>query len=269
MLGEVTTGMRVEARSSRSRWGPVCPVVPVTSGVPARAQASAMSAEASGVVKSTTTWGRSSRSAELKSSWTATRRGATPASVPASCPLTREPGRPTAPTTRTSGFSEAARTTARPIRPGTPVTRTETATRSAQQPETAELGGQRGAVRLPERHQGQPDVRPEEAEQVEGPLHRNGVGLGEEQPVERVELHLQIRRLLPLASQRGRDQVGHQPGGDVGGDGDDALSPAGDEGEHGEIVAGEQGEPGATLLPQLHGAGHVPGGLLHRGDLLQ
>ena len=44
----------------------------------------------------------------------------------------------------------------------------------------------------------------------------------------------------------------------VGGDGDDALAAAGDEGQHGEVVAGEERQPVAALLQQVHRARQLP-----------
>ena len=122
MLGDITSGIRRAAASTRSRASAVNPVDPITMATPRSAHRPAWATEASAPVKSMTT--SAPASAAARPPWTATPMGPPrPATSPASCP-TAGPGCSTAPESVSASVARTICTMVRPIRPATPVTTT-------------------------------------------------------------------------------------------------------------------------------------------------
>src|SRR6266702_5075665 len=249
MLGERTIGTRRAAASTRARASGVKPVEPMTRATPASAQTAACAAEASKLVKSTTT-SAPAWSARESSPWTGTPSGGSPAAAPASRPAAK-PGRSVAPTSA-SPSACSARRMCPPMRPEGPVTTTRVMRSpllGARHEAEADHGlADLGQVRVRDVRERQPQLGASPPEERHCCLDRTRVRLDEHGPDQVGQRHLPLERAGVVAAQRRRDEVLHGARGDVRHDRDDAVAPAGDVREHREVVARQ---PGEGVLPTL------------------
>src|SRR5262249_30873419 len=136
----------------------------------------------------------------------------TPATSPASLPSAACPGASSAPTRRSSASVWRSATRRLPMRPAAPATTTSAigdAESALEEAERREHRFEALAIRVAHAAHGQAKLRLDHAQHRHRLLDRDGVRLHEHRAGERVELPVELARLLPVAGER---RVGHLHG---------------------------------------------------------
>ena len=114
---------------------------------------------------------------------------------------------------------------------------------------------------------GQADVFGADAQLRGCPFGCGGAGFAEHDVVNGDELFVQAACFCDVAGEGGAAHVGEEFGGDVGGDGDDAVAAAEQEGQGSGVVAGVDGEAFGGAVDEVDFAGKGAAGFFDAGDV--